>query len=102
MGYPSHPGFRAGIAIPFPFFDLTTNESTSLMIHPVTLMDVTMKDHLRLSREKSLELISRMIRKTKAVNGEFVSLWHNESLGDTDRWQGWRKVYEEMVKQASA
>ena len=102
MGYASHPGFRAGIAIPFPFFDLSRNEATSLMIHPVTLMDVTMKDHLRLSPEESLETIRKMIQKTRAVNGEFVSLWHNESLGETDRWRGWRNVFEEMVKIASA
>jgi hypothetical protein len=101
MGYASNPGFRAGIAMPFPFFDLLRNEATTLTIHPVTLMDVTMKDYLRLSREESLEQISSMIRTIRAVNGEFVSLWHNESLGDTGRWEGWRAVYEKMVKLAS-
>ena len=101
MGYASHIGFRAGIAIPFPFFDLAKNEATKLMIHSVSLMDVTMKDYLRLSKVESLETIVKMIQTIKAVNGEFVSLWHNESLGDTGRWAGWRKVYGEMVKLAS-
>ena len=102
MGYASHSGFRAGIAIPFPFYDLAKDEATSLMIHSVTLMDVTMRDYLRLSKVESLEKISNMIQTIRAVNGEFVSLWHNESLGDTGRWQGWRSVYEEMVKLASS
>ncbi len=101
MGYASHPGFRAGIAIPFQFFDLKINETTSLMIHPVSIMDVTMKDYLRLSTEESLDTIKRMINTIKSVNGEFVSLWHNESLGETGPWKGWRGVYEEMVKIAS-
>ncbi len=101
MGYASHPGFRAGIAIPFPFFDLVRDEATSLKIHPVTLMDVTMKDYLRLSRVESLEKISNMIQSIRSVNGEFVSLWHNESLGDHGRWMGWKNVYQEMVKLAS-
>ena len=101
MGYAAHPGFRAGIAIPFHFFDLTSNQTTHLVIHPVSLMDVTLKDYLRLSPEESLETIRMMIDKIKSVHGEFISLWHNESLGNTGRWKCWRGVYEEMVKLAS-
>ena len=101
MGYASHPGFRAGISIPFPFFDITRNEITSLTIHPITLMDVTMKDYLRLTGEQSLEMIGNLIRTVKSVNGEFISLWHNESLMGTGRWLGWRRIFEEMVKLAS-
>ena len=101
MGYATHTGFRAGIAIPFPFYDVNRDEITPLMIHPVTLMDVTMKDYLRLSRVESLEKIEKMIQTIKSVNGEFVSLWHNESLGNTGHWHGWRAVYQEMVKLAS-
>lgn len=101
MGYSSHLGFRAGIAIPYHFFDLAKNDETGLTIHPVSIMDVTLKDHLRLSRESSLEAIAGMVDKIKSVNGEFVSLWHNESLGDTGRWKGWRVVYEEMLRLAA-
>ncbi len=100
MGYASHLGFRAGIAIPFNFFDLSKNESTPLRVHPVAIMDVTLMDYLRLSPEKSLETIRRVITTIKAVNGEFISLWHNESLSESGRWKGWRQVYEEMLKMA--
>ena len=101
MGYASNAGFRAGIAMPFPFFDLGREEVTPLMIHPVSLMDVTMKDYLRLSKVESIEKIGKMIQTIKSVNGEFVSLWHNESLGNASRWKGWNMVYNEMVKLAS-
>ena len=101
MGYASQPGFRAGISIPFPFFDITRDETTSLMIHPITLMDVTMKDYLRLTGEQSLEMIGKLIGTVKSVNGEFISLWHNESLTGTGRWLGWRRIFEEMVKLAA-
>ncbi len=102
MGYASHIGFRAGVALPFPFFDLSKNEITSLIIHPVTLMDVTLKDYLRLNTEKGLEKIAETIASVKSVNGEFVTLWHNESLGGQGRWEGWRQVYETMVRMASS
>jgi len=101
MGYPSHPGFRAGIAIPFQFFDLISNETIPLIVHPVSMMDVTLKDYLRLSTEESLDAINHMVGTIKSVHGQFVSIWHNESLSDTGRWKGWRRVYEEMVKSAS-
>ena len=101
MGYASHPGFRAGMATAFPFFDLLQDEITPLVIHPVPLMDVTMMDYLRLTPEKALKKIAETVASVRSVQGEFVSLWHNESLGDSGRWKGWRRVYKEMVRLAS-
>jgi hypothetical protein len=100
MGYATTPGFRAGIAEPFFFFDLITNEETEFIIHPVTVMDVSLKDYLNLDPGKSLEYIKQMIDTVKSVNGEFVSLWHNESFSDSGRWKGWKNLYEEMLKYA--
>ena len=45
--------------------------------------------------------INKMIQSVSDVGGLFVSLWHNESLGETDRWKGWRKVYRNMIKLSS-
>ncbi len=97
MGYAASVGFRASIASPFNFFDLLTNFETPLRIHPVSIMDVTLHDYYHLDRERAIEKIRKTIGIVKSVNGEFVSLWHNESLSDTGRWQGWRAVYEEML-----
>jgi hypothetical protein len=102
MGYASQPGFRAGISMPYPFYDLSKEEVTALTIHPAILMDVTMRDYLRLTPEQSLELASGLVSSVRSSGGEFVSLWHNESLSETGRWRGWRKVFEEMVSMASA
>lgn len=101
MGYASHPGFRAGIAHPFNFFDLTVNEEKPLRIHPVPVMDVTFRDYVRLTPEESLHEIKQIIGQVRSCNGELVTLWHNESLSDTGRWKGWRWLYNEVVEQAS-
>jgi len=101
MCYASHMGFRAGLTVPFSFFDLARNEPTNLRIHPVAVMDVTLKDYGRLNPQQSLEIISQVVQKIRSVNGEFVSLWHNESLSDSGRWKGWRVVYEEMLREAA-
>ena len=101
MGYANEPGFRAGTSVPFPYFDLLTNEPTNLIIHPITLMDVTLRDHLRLKPDQALQLIQNYIKVVRSAGGSFVSIWHNESLGDTGKWKGWRQVYEKMVESAS-
>ncbi len=101
MGYASHPGFRAGIANSFNFFDLSRNEATRLRIHPVPVMDVTFRDYLRLDPAEGSFRIQEIIRQIRSVNGEFVSLWHNEGLSETEKWKGWRTVYEQMMECAS-
>lgn len=98
MGYASHPGFRSGISRPYWFFDLSRNETAPLKIHPVTLMDVTMKDYLRLTPEQSIETIHRMISTVRSVGGEFISLCHNETFSEYGRWVGWRNMYEELLR----
>jgi hypothetical protein len=100
MGYASVPGFRAGIAHPFYFFDLVSGQVTSLRIHPISVMDVTLLDYCHYTPEKAIEEILRIIGTVKSAGGEFIPVWHNESLSDEGRWKGWRRVYEEMVKAA--
>lgn len=100
MGYAPVPGFRAGIAHPFPFFDLVKDEETSLIIHPVSLMDVTMKDYLCISPGDAEVFIRSVIDPVRAVDGELITLWHNESVSEYEEWVGWRKVYEETLKYA--
>jgi hypothetical protein len=64
-------------------------------------MDVSLRDYYHLNRQKSQDLIFKMIDTVRAVDGEFISLWHNETFSDTGRWKGWRSIYEEMLKYAT-
>jgi hypothetical protein len=102
MGYPSSPGFRAGICDPFTFYDLEREAELPLVIHPFTVMDGTLKDYMDLDPQAALHVIKDLIDRVKAVNGTFIPIWHNESLCDMHRWKGWRHVYEEMIRYAVA
>jgi peptidoglycan/xylan/chitin deacetylase (PgdA/CDA1 family) len=101
MGYAAQPGFRAGVSVPFFFFDLENEKQTALRVHPFTIMDVTMRDYLKCSPAEALILLAELTAKVKKVNGTFVSLWHNESLSEIPAWKGWRKVYNEMLEMVS-
>lgn len=100
MGYAELPGFRASIASPFFFYDLDLEVETSLKIHPFAIMDGTLKDYLKIEPDQAAEIIDPLIQKVKAVDGTFISIWHNESFAENERWKGWRKVYEDLIEKA--
>jgi hypothetical protein len=98
MGYPDEPGFRAGIARPYFFYDISEDHQTNLRIIPFQVMDATLIDYKKLDPEGSKQIILKLINETRKAGGLFVSIWHNTSLLDNDEWKGWREVFEFMVK----
>jgi len=101
MGYANHIGFRASTCTPFYFYDLDFEIQTPLKIVPFALMDTTLNDYMGLTPRQSLGKIRELKNEVKAVNGTFVTLFHNESLSNYLRWKGWSKVYESMLKIAT-
>lgn len=102
MGYALQTGFRAGICSTFYFYDLDLEQSTRLRIHPFAVMDATLKYYMKIPPEEAISHIAPLIDEVKAVNGTFISLWHNESLSENTLWAGWKNVYEQMVEIASS
>jgi len=102
MGYAAQPGFRAGIANPFTFYDLDHDVPTNLTVHPIMLMDGTLRDYLNLEPEAAIELSLKLINEVKNCGGKFVSLWHNETLSNSKRWEGWNAVYYQIIREASS
>ena len=100
MGFAAQPGFRAGICSSFRFYDLDLDTETKLQIHPFTYMEGTLKDYMNLSVNEASAVIKPLIKEVKEVNGTFISIWHNESLSNAHRWQGWQQLYEEMIQEA--
>jgi hypothetical protein len=97
MGYSDVVGFRAGICVPYPFFNLIKNKKHSLIIHPFAVMDVALKNSLSLSPQEAIERINSLLATVKKHEGQFISVFHNESLSNFDQWAGWRSVYEAML-----
>jgi len=98
MGYPEEPGFRAGIARPYYFYNVTEERQTTLKIIPFQIMDATLYKYKNLDPVASKELVLKLINETRRVGGLFVSIWHNTSLLDNSEWHGWREVFEFMMK----
>ena len=100
MGYAAQPGFRASICRSFNFYDLDMDTETKLRIHPFTFMEGTLRDYMNVDASRAMSYIKPLIDEVKAVNGTFISLWHNESLSNKGRWLGWNRIYEDMIQEA--
>ncbi|MCD4769556.1 MAG: polysaccharide deacetylase family protein [Bacteroidales bacterium] len=98
LGYAREPGFRAGIARPFLYYDLEKEESTDLLLIPFQYMDGTFQHYKRLTTDESFEMIKELVNETRNVGGLFVSLWHNISLTGKNEWEGWRSLFEKAIK----
>ena len=100
MGYAQQVGFRASVAQPFYWYNLKTEQKTSLQVFPFQLMDVTFNTYLKQAPEAILEQAGPIIQNTKAVGGHLISIWHNSSLCEAWQWKGWREAYEAVIKAA--
>lgn len=101
LGFAHVTGFRAGTCRPFHWFDLKKNMPSTLMVHPLVVMDTTLNRYMELTVEEAKLKVSHFASLIKAFNGEFVSLWHNENLTNESNWNGWREVFEHTLAEGS-
>lgn len=97
MGYSNEYGFRASVCTPFNFYDLETDAETNLVIHPFAVMDTALKMYLNRTPDEALNILKNIIDEIKSVDGTFYSIWHNNNLCESFGWEGWTKVYEQMI-----
>ena len=100
MGFSGEIGFRAGICTSFYFYDLERETETRLRIHPFAVMDATLRYYMKIMPAEAMSYAGPLIKEVRAVNGTFITIWHNESISDQKPWEGWRGVYEEIIKAA--
>ena len=98
MGYADQPGFRAGMSRPFPAYDIENDSPLELVIHPLAVMDSTLKSYLKLDCQQSLDLVSELSDAVREVGGVMVTVWHNTSVSNHGIWKGWQTLYEDVVR----
>lgn len=79
LGFYDRIGFRNGMAIPFPFFDVKDNKITPLMLHPLLMMDSAAVQEFGMN-EKYQKDITELIQEVKTIGGEMIALWHSNFM----------------------
>jgi hypothetical protein len=100
MGWATDTGFRLGTAFPVKWYDVESEEITSLTLVPFCAMDTTLRKYLRLSPDEAIERLRALKAITAHTGGGFRVLWHNETVSDSGEWAGWKSVFEEAVQLA--
>jgi hypothetical protein len=98
MGWADVPGYRAGTAFDFQWYDLLADAPTELRIHPFQVMDVTLKNYLQLDCKEAQVYVNTMISYAKLIGIPFTCIWHNSSFGLKGEWKGWTAVYESILR----
>lgn len=93
MGYSEVPGFRAGTAFPFYWYNLEKETTTELIIHPFVVMDVAYKNFLQMNVEETIAASTKFKDICRQNHAPFTFVFHNESLSNHRGWQNWNQVF---------
>jgi hypothetical protein len=97
MGYGSINGFRASVASSFYWYNLQSEEVTSLRIHPFCFMETNSIYQQLLTPSQALEEMLHYFNACKSVDGTFISIWHNHTLGADKMTANWRDIYGKFI-----
>lgn len=105
MGYADITGFRLGTCRPVRWINPENKRVSPVLLHPLIVMDCTLSEpaYMNLGFEEALEHTLQLIGQVKAVNGELVLLWHNDTVAQKVRpavsvdWQ--RKLFETLIEE---
>ncbi len=98
MGFAEVPGFRAGIARPYFWYDLQHEMETGLRIHPFAIMDRTCLSYMKWSPQQSINSILSLYECTVKYGGHFQLIWHNSSFDFDGEWHSWEGVFESLLE----
>jgi peptidoglycan/xylan/chitin deacetylase (PgdA/CDA1 family) len=91
FGYADCVGFRNGMCHPFKPFNLNTNEEIDISVIPLTIMDCTLFDYMKLDFNKAWDVTKMLIDTVEKNNGIIAILWHNTYMVD-DKLKFYEKI----------
>lgn len=89
-------GFRLGTCRAVRWIDPEKQKFTSLILHPLTIMDVTLNNYMHLNVGEAYDYCKKIVNEVKNYNGELVLLWHNNTV-EENNGQYYRMLYEKIL-----
>lgn len=98
VGYSDVLGFRAGLSVSHPFFDVERDASTALMIHPFSVMETVFRYYQKESAEEAFKKIELLMRRVALFGGRFISVWHDRSFSREADARPWAELYRSHLE----
>ena len=98
MGYGSINGFRASYCMPFPWYDLSTEQQTDLIVYPFCYMEANSLFEQKISPEEALSEMEEYCAVTRQFNGTFITIFHNHLLTEEPMQIAWRQMYQQFLE----
>lgn len=80
MGYAQLAGFRLGTCRPVCWINPQTRQVTPLTLHPLTVMDCSLYEYMKLDIDDSYRYVIDLIDQSAYHGGEISLLWHNSTF----------------------
>jgi hypothetical protein len=97
MGYGSINGFRASVATPFYWYNLSTNQTTKLLVHPFCFMDANALYEQHFTAAEAYTQMMEYYQICKTVGGCFITIWHNHFLSNQYLFKNWQQAYTHFL-----
>ena len=97
MGFADRSGWRAGIALPYPWFDVKQNRRTGLMVHPFFTMDGVYLYYNPVSNPFEEWRKERILCSKEGVDFSFLTHWRLFSEAEPE-WKGWNQWVHECLE----
>jgi hypothetical protein len=101
MGFSDEPGFRAGTAYPFHYFNFFNEKQEVLVFMPFCIMDGAYAIHNKKNKQDVLTEVAEMAKEIKKSGGNFISVFHERSFYN-HLYPGFGNLYKEMHLQIKA
>lgn len=100
MGYADIAGFRLGTCHPVHWINPSTRRLSSLIIHPLTIMDCSLEEdkYMGLNYESALAYCRALAGQVSNAGGELILLWHNSVILENSE-SYLRKLYTELLNE---
>lgn len=97
MGFPDHPGPRAGFSFPYFPYNLREDRPYRVLQISLFLMDVTLRGYLGLRPQAAQPIIDACLRNLRDKRGCASIVWHPIVFGGA-RDPGYDQLYYDMVR----
>lgn len=87
LSFPECPGFRCGICLEYPLFDLINRTTVSVIERPLVVMENAViydESNVMRNRDAALRDLIELRRTCQKFSGDFTLLWHNSNLFTSD------------------